>query len=124
MHDHHELLDKRTLQGICNVLEDLDAVVRNFQDTCSKDSYNVNGLGILVITDRLGSKIMARVNDRLMAAGAIVKECPSNYNNAVESLIAAKTTISSIALHSKTLVEVCKNCPGVVTTTSKLGDFA
>ena len=85
-------LDKGTLQGICNVLKDLDAVVRNFQDTCSKDSYNVNRLGILVITDRLGSKIMARVNDR-----AIVKECPSKYNNAVESLIAAE--IPFLPLH-------------------------
>jgi hypothetical protein len=120
-HAMQVLLDKGTLQGICNVLKDLDAVVRDFQDTCTgKDSSNVNGQGIMVITDRLGSKILARVNDCLMAAGAIVKERPSNYKNAVESLIAAKTTGSSIALHSKNLVEVCKNCPGAVTTTSKL----
>ena len=74
----------------------------------------------MAITYRLCSKILARVDDRLMAAGAIVEERPSNYENTVESLIAAKTTVSSIALHSKTLVEVCRNYPDAATTTSKL----
>jgi E3 ubiquitin-protein ligase UBR4 len=116
-HAMQVLLDKGTLQGICNVLKELDGVVRDCQDTTSDKE------GSIVITGRLGSKILARVNDCLVAAGAIVKERPSNYKNAIESLIGGKTTNLSIALHAKSLVEACKHCPGVIITTSKLVDI-
>jgi hypothetical protein len=119
-HTMQMLLDKGTLQGICNVLKDLDSVMIDITASIDATDESSNQNHSSAIPDDLSGKILRKVNHCLSASIAIVKERPMNYKLAIESLIASKRASSSIALHATKFVEKCEDCGIVVDTSSKL----
>jgi len=119
-HAMQMLLDKGSLQGICNVLKDLESVTTDIINTTTSGKEDEELNTSESIPDHLSEKILMKVNECLLAATAIVKERPGNYKNAIESLITSNNTRSSIALHSKTFIEKCQVCTTVAETASRL----
>ncbi len=105
------LLDKGTIQGICNTLKDLESILAKVH-VMDPDS--------VPISPCIWDKMLVKVNSCLVAAIAIVKERPSNYKHAIECFIASKTARSSIALYSKEFVMKCGDSSLATLTASKL----
>ncbi len=115
-HTMQTLLDKGTLQGICNVMKDLSLVMKDISEATSDEAKSQ----IQSITNDVCEKVLGKVNHCLSASIAIIKERPLNYKNAIESLIATGGASSSVAIQASQFVEKCENCPMVVDTSSKL----
>ena len=118
------LLDQGTLQGIYNVMKDLESVIANKPETVSNDGVRTERTMPALIPNHISARILGKVIECLSAATAIVKDRPTNYKSALEKLISNGDAASSIALYSKKIVDRCQGCQTVVETSSKLMELA